>query len=35
MTIIKRTQIKNVGKNVEEREHSYIVGRNVNWWKTI
>ena len=27
----KRTQKTNVGKNVEKRELSYIVGENVNW----
>ena len=27
----KRTQIPNAGKNVEKREPSYAVGRNVNW----
>ena len=29
--IIKRTQITNIGKNVEKREPLYTVGRNVNW----
>ena len=27
----KRTQITNVSEDVEEREHSYTVGGNVNW----
>ena len=27
----KRSQITNVGKNVEKRELLYTVGRNVNW----
>ena len=28
----KRTQITNVGKDVEEREPLYTVGRNINWY---
>ena len=28
----KRTQITNVGEDVEKREPSYTVGRNVNWY---
>ena len=31
MAIIIGIQITNTGKNVEEREPSYTVGRNVNW----
>ena len=29
---LKRTQITNVGKDVEKREHLYTVGGNVNWY---
>ena len=31
MAIIKKTQITNVGKDVEKKEPSYTVGGNVNW----
>ena len=31
MAIIKKTQIKNVGEDVEKREPLYTVGGNVNW----
>ena len=31
MVIIKRQQITSVGKDVEKRESSCIVGENVNW----
>ena len=33
MTIIKKQEIQNVTKDVEEREHLCAVGRNVNWPK--
>ena len=32
MAIIKSLQIINVGEDVEKREPSYTVGRNVNWY---
>ena len=31
MTIFKRIQITNVGKDIEKRELSYAVAGNVNW----
>ena len=31
MAISKSIQIKNVGKDMEKREHLYTVGGNVNW----
>ena len=31
MAVIKKTQITNVGEDVEKREHLLIVGGNVNW----
>ena len=31
MTVIKRTQITNVGEDMEKWEHLYAVGGNVNW----
>ena len=32
MSIIKKTEIINVGKDVEKREPLYTVGGNVNWY---
>ena len=33
MAIIKNLPIINVGEGVEKREPSYIVDRNVNWYR--
>ena len=32
MANIKRTQISNVGEDVEKRKPSYTVGGNINWY---
>ena len=32
MATIKRTQITNVGEDVEKRDSSYTIGGNVNWF---
>ena len=32
MAIIKKTRDKSAGENLEKREPSYTVGRNVNWY---